>query len=57
MWIASSDQSKEIDRQTTEKFGIPSSVLMERAGLAVFHAVREFLPFCAVKAITAAMVL
>ena len=44
MWIASSERSKEIDRQTTTKFGITSNVLMERAGLAVFLAVKEFLP-------------
>lgn len=44
MWIASSDRSKDIDRQTTENYGIPSRVLMERAGLAVFECIKEFLP-------------
>ena len=44
MWIASSEHSREIDRRATEEFGLPANVLMERAGLAVFDAVRELLP-------------
>src|SRR5947209_7593904 len=44
MWIASSERSREIDRQTTENFGVSTRVLMERAGLAVFDAVKEHLP-------------
>lgn len=44
MWIATREHSREIDRRTTEEYGIPSRVLMERAGLAVFEAVREILP-------------
>ncbi len=44
MWIAAADKSREIDRRASEEFGIPAKVLMERAGLAVFDAVREMLP-------------
>jgi hydroxyethylthiazole kinase-like uncharacterized protein yjeF len=44
MWIASSEHSRNIDRRATEEFGLPANVLMERAGLAVFQAVRELLP-------------
>lgn len=44
MWIASSEHSREIDRRASEEFGLPANVLMERAGLAVFDAVRELLP-------------
>lgn len=44
MWIATAERSRELDRLACERFGIPSRVLMERAGLAVFEAVRELLP-------------
>jgi hydroxyethylthiazole kinase-like uncharacterized protein yjeF len=44
MWIATSDQSRAIDRRASDEFGIPAMVLMERAGLAIFQAVRELLP-------------
>ncbi len=44
MWIATAEGSRVIDRRTIEEFGIPSRILMERAGLAVFDAVRELLP-------------
>ncbi len=44
MWIATSEHSRHIDRRATEEFGVPAKVLMERAGLAVFDAVRELLP-------------
>lgn len=44
MWIANAEQSRTIDRRATEEFGIPAKVLMERAGLAVFEAVRQLLP-------------
>jgi NAD(P)H-hydrate epimerase len=44
MWIATAEHSREIDRRTTEDFGLPARVLMERAGLAVFDVVREMLP-------------
>ncbi len=43
MWIASAEHSRALDRRTTDFYGIPSRVLMERAGLAVFHAVNELL--------------
>jgi NAD(P)H-hydrate epimerase len=44
MWIATSEHSKIIDRRASEEFGIPAKVLMERAGLAVFEAVKDLLP-------------
>lgn len=44
MWIADADRSREIDRLAIERYGIPSRVLMERAGLAVFQAVQDLLP-------------
>lgn len=44
MWIATAAHSKAIDRRATEDFGLPARVLMERAGLAVFDAVKELLP-------------
>src|SRR5579872_2930593 len=44
MWIATAEHSKQIDRRATEEFGVPAKVLMERAGLAVFDAIRELLP-------------
>jgi NAD(P)H-hydrate epimerase len=44
MWIATSEQCRNIDSRASEEFGIPAKVLMERAGLAVFEAVREMLP-------------
>ena len=44
MWIAGSARSREIDRRSGLDFGVPAMVLMERAGLAVFDAVRELLP-------------
>jgi NAD(P)H-hydrate epimerase len=44
MWIANRDHSKSIDTRSSEEFGISAKVLMERAGLAVFEAVKEVLP-------------
>jgi NAD(P)H-hydrate epimerase len=44
MWIADAAHSRSIDLQATQEYGIPVRVLMERAGLAVFEAVRELLP-------------
>jgi NAD(P)H-hydrate epimerase len=44
MWIATAEHSKQIDRRATEEYGVPAKVLMERAGLAVFDAVKELLP-------------
>ena len=44
MWIASSERSREMDRRATEEYGVPPLVLMERAGLAVFDAIRELAP-------------
>lgn len=44
MWIANSERSKSIDERASSEYGVPASVLMERAGLAVFDAVRQLLP-------------
>ena len=44
MWIATAEHSRYVDRRATDEFGVPANVLMERAGLAVFDAVRELLP-------------
>ncbi|HEY3780144.1 MAG TPA: NAD(P)H-hydrate dehydratase [Fimbriimonadaceae bacterium] len=43
MWIATSERSRDIDRQTTDQFGVSTRVLMERAGLSVFDAVKDYL--------------
>jgi NAD(P)H-hydrate epimerase len=43
VWIATKEQSQEIDRRATEEFGVPAMVLMERAGLAVYEAVDQLL--------------
>src|SRR5436309_7479282 len=44
--ILTSAQMKEIDRRATERFGIPSIVLMENAALAVVDAIGEHYPDC-----------
>lgn len=44
MWIAGTERSRKIDQLADSEFGLPSRVLMERAGLAVFEAVRQMLP-------------
>lgn len=44
MWVANAEHIRNIDRRAGEEYGIPAKVLMERAGLAVFDAVRELLP-------------
>ncbi|MFQ3586406.1 MAG: NAD(P)H-hydrate dehydratase [Fimbriimonadaceae bacterium] len=44
MWISTAERSQSLDRRATHEYGIPVRVLMERAGLAVFDAIRELLP-------------
>lgn len=44
MWIADREHGRQIDRRATEQYEIPVRVLMERAGLAVFEAIREIRP-------------
>lgn len=44
MKILTSDQMRNIDRRTTERFGIPSIVLMENAAIAVVEAIHEHYP-------------
>src|SRR5512141_873172 len=46
MKILTSEQMRNIDRRTTERFGIPSILLMENAALAVVDAIFEHYPTC-----------
>jgi NAD(P)H-hydrate epimerase len=46
MKIVSAEQMRNIDRRATERFGIPSIVLMENAALAVVDALFEHYPDC-----------
>ena len=44
MKILTSEQMRNIDKRTTESFGIPSIVLMENAALAVIDAIQAHYP-------------
>jgi hydroxyethylthiazole kinase-like uncharacterized protein yjeF len=44
--ILTSDQMRNIARRATERFGIPSAVLMENAALAVVDAIHEHYASC-----------
>ncbi|HEY8713399.1 MAG TPA: NAD(P)H-hydrate epimerase, partial [Thermoanaerobaculia bacterium] len=44
MKILNSEQMRNIDRRTTESFGVPSIVLMENAALAVIDAIHTHFP-------------
>ncbi|HKO57401.1 MAG TPA: NAD(P)H-hydrate dehydratase [Thermoanaerobaculia bacterium] len=44
MKILSAEEMRNIDRRATERFGIPSIVLMENAALAVVDAIAEHYP-------------
>jgi ADP-dependent NAD(P)H-hydrate dehydratase / NAD(P)H-hydrate epimerase len=44
MKILTSEQMRNIDRRTTESFGVPSIVLMENAALAVIDAILAHFP-------------
>lgn len=46
MYILTSEQMKSIDRRATERFGIPSIMLMENAALAVVDAIGAHYPDC-----------
>ena len=41
MNVVTASEMREIDRETIQKMGIPSLVLMERAGLAVTSKIRK----------------
>ena len=44
MKILTAQQMREVDRITTEKFGVPSLTLMENAGRNVFHLIQKKFP-------------
>ncbi len=44
MWIANISHARDVDQRSTEEFGLPAMVLMERAGMAVFETVQQMLP-------------
>ena len=44
MKILTARQMREVDRITTEKFGVPSLTLMENAGRNVFHLIQKKFP-------------
>jgi hydroxyethylthiazole kinase-like uncharacterized protein yjeF len=44
MKIVTSAEMREIDRQTSERFGVPSLTLMENAGLAATEVIRSRFP-------------
>src|SRR3954462_2369086 len=46
MYILTAAQMKAIDRRATERFGIPSIVLMENAAIAAVDAIGEHYPDC-----------
>jgi hydroxyethylthiazole kinase-like uncharacterized protein yjeF len=46
MKIVNAEQMRNIDRRTTESFGVPSVVLMENAAVAVVDAVFAHYPSC-----------
>ena len=46
MKIVNADQMRSIDRRATERFGVPSIVLMENAAIAVTDAIFEHYPDC-----------
>src|SRR5204863_1134848 len=46
MKILTAEQMKSVDRRATERFAIPSLVLMENAAIAVVDAIFEHYPTC-----------
>lgn len=44
MWIATAARSRALDEAASRDYGVPSVVLMERAGLSVFEALKQMLP-------------
>ncbi len=44
MWIAKAEHCRRIDQRASEEFEIPAKCLMERAGEAVFRALKDFVP-------------
>jgi len=46
MKILTSDQMRNVDRRATDRFGIPSLLLMENAAIAVVDAIFEHFPGC-----------
>src|SRR5439155_16118663 len=46
MKILTAEQMRNVDRRATDRFGIPSLVLMENAAMAVVDAIFEHYPNC-----------
>src|SRR6266568_5698992 len=46
MKILTAEQMKSVDRRATDRFGIPSLVLMENAAIAAVDAIFEHYPNC-----------
>ena len=46
MKILTADQMRNVDRRATDRFGIPSLLLMENAAIAVVDAIFEHYPNC-----------
>lgn len=44
MWIATAEHCRQIDCRASDEFGVSPRDLMERAGRAVFEAIRDFVP-------------
>ena len=44
MEILTSQQMRNVDRRATSRFGLPERVLMENAGLGLFHVLQEIEP-------------
>ncbi len=44
MWIANVERTRLLEQRTENEYGIPTHVLVERAGMAVFDALRQLMP-------------
>jgi len=44
MKLVTKEEMRSIDREATRKYGIPSILLMENAGNAVYHYIKEHIP-------------
>jgi NAD(P)H-hydrate epimerase len=44
MWIANAERTRTLEHRTECEYGIATSVLIERAGMAIFDALRQLMP-------------